>query len=161
MAGPVRFGCAATELVIPSATLAIPLRTAAPALASVLEEQIERLLALVQRPVTVTSKLYEVLLSELRSGAIPSVGRAARRLAMSPRTLQRHLAEEATTFERSLSDLRRDLAKELLRSNDRSVKEVASALGFSGARAFTRAFQRWTGEAPRAHRFEATKRHDG
>jgi AraC-like DNA-binding protein len=59
----------------------------------------------------------------LESGA--TIGAVARALHMSPRTLQRRLADEA-----------------------RSLTEIAFSLGFSDLATFSRAFKRWTGKPP-------------
>ena len=72
----------------------------------------------------------------------------SRRLHVSRATLTRKLAQERTTLSAVLDDVRRDLAVEYLRLGSLSVEEVARRLAFSDARAFRRAFQRWTGTSP-------------
>jgi len=76
----------------------------------------------------------------------------ARELGYSRQTLYRRLKAEGVTFEEVLDGLRRRLAVRLLREEGLSVKEVAWRLGFSDPAAFSRAFKRWTGAAPRAAR---------
>lgn len=74
----------------------------------------------------------------------------ARQLGMSRRTLQRKLAAEGSAFEKVLEECRRDRALELMR--EETISTVASAIGFSDAQTFARAFRRWTGASPAAHR---------
>lgn len=77
------------------------------------------------------------------------VGVAAR-LEVSPRTLQRELAEHASTFEVLRARVCYEKALERL-SEGASVSEVAAALGYGSRTAFSRAFQRWTGTSPMAY----------
>jgi AraC-like DNA-binding protein len=72
----------------------------------------------------------------------------ASRLAMTPRTLQRRLRDEGTTFRRMLDDYRRELASRYLTNALLTVDEVAYLLGFSESSAFHKAFKRWTSKAP-------------
>ena len=76
----------------------------------------------------------------------------ARELGYSRQTLYRRLKAEGVTFEEVLDGLRRRVALRLLCDEGLSVKEVAWRLGFSDPAAFSRAFKRWTGAAPRAAR---------
>ena len=73
-------------------------------------------------------------------------------LAMSVPTLRRRLEEEGTTFTELVDELRRDLAERYLRDSRRSISEIATLLGFSHAPAFHKAFRRWKGVTPSAHR---------
>ena len=92
----------------------------------------------------------------LPSGAV-RIERVAREMGYSRQTLYRRLKAEGTTFEALLDDLRRRLALRLVREPGLSVKEIAYRLGFSEPAAFSRAFKRWTGRAPRA----AARHHSG
>lgn len=85
-------------------------------------------------------------------GRVPALADTARRLALSPRTLQRRLAGEGTSHADLLSEVRRVRAEAYLRAGDVSISEVSWLLGFSEQSAFTRAFRRWTGQAPTALR---------
>jgi AraC-like DNA-binding protein len=79
---------------------------------------------------------------------LPSVEGVSRELALPKRTLQRRLADEGTSFEEILDDLRRNLAERYLGEQRVSVQEVAFLLGYSDLSAFHRAFQRWHGLSP-------------
>ena len=71
---------------------------------------------------------------------------------MSPRTLQRRLKTENTSYGEVVQQTRMQLAQQLLASPDISATEVGLACGFSDASAFTRAFKRWTGTTPSDYR---------
>jgi AraC-like DNA-binding protein len=76
----------------------------------------------------------------------------ARRLSITRRTLHRRLQAHGMTFEQLLDRLRFDLAQQLLQHSAASMTEIAMALNYANASAFTRAFRRWSGVAPSAWR---------
>lgn len=80
------------------------------------------------------------------------ISEVARKLGMGQRTLARRLASEGLTFSGVLQRLRCDLAKRHLTDDDLSISKIAWLLGYQDVSAFTNAFRRWTGRAPRAIR---------
>lgn len=76
---------------------------------------------------------------------------AAAEMACSPRTLQRQLSDEGTSFKQVLDETRRDLACLYLSKIRFSPKETSFMLGYSEFSAFHRAFRRWTGQSPAAY----------
>ena len=91
------------------------------------------------------------------TGQVPSLALVARRLGLSPRSLQRRLDEAGTSFAEILDTAREERAKVFLRAGDVSIAEVSWLLGFAEQSAFTRAFRRWTGRAPTEWRRERGK----
>lgn len=75
----------------------------------------------------------------------------AARLGVSQRTLARRLASERLTFLRILDDLRCDLAKRYLQERELPISEITWLLGYKEPSAFTHAFKRWTGSAPKRY----------
>jgi AraC-like DNA-binding protein len=73
----------------------------------------------------------------------PNVREMARALVIEPRTLQRRLREEGTTFRSVLDELRLRLAAEHSAAR-RTQADLSMMLGFAEASAFRRAFKRWT-----------------
>ena len=67
---------------------------------------------------------------------------------MSPRTLQRRLRAERTTFAAVLEGLRRQMAGSLLQDRTLAIYEVAFLLGYSEPSTFFRAFRRWNNTSP-------------
>jgi AraC-like DNA-binding protein len=78
----------------------------------------------------------------------PKLDEIAAQLHTSPRTLQRKLKEEGTTYHSILEQHQVALATELLKQPATRVKEVAFALGFSDLAVFSRAYKRKTGYSP-------------
>lgn len=125
-----------------------PLRSADSKLSSILEPsataEIDRL---DQTGVRVSDRARFELRSLLRAG-IPTLEDLSQRLAMAPRSLQRRLSEDGTSFRALLLETQGDLAQRLLGEPALSIAEVAVLLGFSETAAFHRSFQRTTGMTP-------------
>ena len=81
-------------------------------------------------------------------GAFPSLENAARELGMSGRTMRRKLAEEGTSYQYELDQVRQRLAREYFARGGRSITELSNLLGYADSSAFAKAFRRWTGLAP-------------
>jgi AraC-like DNA-binding protein len=77
-----------------------------------------------------------------------SLHHVARRLALSPRTLQRRLRDEGVSHRQVIARVRRDLALDLLAQRAVKLDDIAGRLGFCSAGSFHRAFKRWTGMTP-------------
>lgn len=72
----------------------------------------------------------------------------ARALNTSVRTLQRQLREAGLSYRELIEQARLGAATQELLTSERPVHEVAFLVGYADARAFRRAFLRWTGTAP-------------
>ena len=122
--------------------LSLPFQLADASAQKLAEEQCERELAALGFSGRLTAKVRELVLQ------VEGVDQAARQLSMSSRTLKRRLAAEGTSFSDVLDQERRTRALALLEDPNRSVKEIAAALGFADTAAFSHAFTRWTGQSP-------------
>lgn len=76
----------------------------------------------------------------------------ADKLAISKRTLQRKLTEEAETFQSVLMAMREELAKHYLQKSDMPLGEISYLLGFKEPNSFIRAFSSWKGISPSVYR---------
>jgi AraC-like DNA-binding protein len=90
---------------------------------------------------------------------MPSMATAARQLRVDPRTLNRHLAREQTSYRALITETREALAIELLATTGLTVAEVARRLGYSEVAAFSRAFRFWTGAPPSTYRRRVAQVH--
>lgn len=107
------------------------------ALLKVLEEQDD-----------LTGKVKMIIVDHIRDEDL-SAKQVAEALFMSPRTLQRKLAREGTTFRDLVDEVRCDLACDYLVRLGTSVTDTALLVGLSGPSAFVRSFKRWTGYSPK------------
>lgn len=87
------------------------------------------------------------LMETLASGQY-AMSDVAAKLAVSPRTLQRRLRQEGTSFQKELDSLREELARNYLSRSDYSSGQIAFLLGYEDPNSFFRAFRSWTGETP-------------
>ncbi|MEU6583358.1 AraC family transcriptional regulator ligand-binding domain-containing protein [Nocardia sp. NPDC046763] len=81
-----------------------------------------------------------------------SLDAAAHRLAVSTRTLQRHLTRHGTTWRIELETARRELAVALLSDATLPIQSIARRLGYRDHTTLARAFHRWTGQSPTTYR---------
>jgi AraC-like DNA-binding protein len=82
-------------------------------------------------------------------GRRPTLDRLCLQMGITRRTLQRRLfAQHGVRFSELLQEVLRQRAFTLLRSTDRTVTEIATALDYNDAAHFARAFERWTGTSP-------------
>ncbi len=79
---------------------------------------------------------------------IASLEKIAERLHMTPRTIQRKLAAEKTSYLELVENVRHNLAAEYLKTTGLTMEEIAVRLGYADAPSFSHAFKRWTGMAP-------------
>lgn len=98
-----------------------------------------------------TEKVKQVVLGNLQL-TFPPLEAIADALRMTPRTLQRKLSQEGTTY-RALTDaVKRELAEHLLANPDLTIADIAYKLGYFEPTSFQRAFRQWTGTTPLDYR---------
>ncbi|HLK40553.1 MAG TPA: AraC family transcriptional regulator [Polyangiaceae bacterium] len=153
---PVRFGWAANELAFPARWLEMPLATADANLAAVLDRHLADLFARMPSDRAFAHDVRRRLLRAFRPGAVglPAV---AKNLGVSERTLQRRLKEEGTSLQELTESVRYELSLVMLKSVELSLGEIAQRLGYASQAAFSRAFRRWRGMSPAAHRRAETR----
>jgi AraC-like DNA-binding protein len=153
----VRFRHANAGFTVTRDTWQMPNGAASRDLLRTLEEHAARLMASINAANVTSSQVAKLILEELEGGD-PSLPTVARRLAMSPRTLQRRLDDEGTTFAKVLDQTRRHVAEAYVADRGLALTEVAYLLGFSEPSAFTRACQRWFGQSPKQCRAQLAAR---
>ena len=148
----IEYGASMDEIVFPAAVKLMPIVSADPYLNRLLLKYCEE--ALAHRPAhgaTLRSSVEHAITPLLPHGKA-NAGEVARQLGMSHRTLARRLAAEGVTFSQIQTELKADLARRYLREGDLPVSQIAWLLGYREVSAFTHAFKRWTGTAPRQSR---------
>ncbi|GEP40430.1 HTH-type transcriptional regulator VirS [Nocardioides psychrotolerans] len=91
-------------------------------------------------------------IDQLLGTGAPEITAVARVLSLHPRTLQRRLADEGTSFAEILDAVRASAARRYLVTTDLPLSQVAGLIGLSEQSALTRASRRWWDQTPRAVR---------
>jgi AraC-like DNA-binding protein len=147
---PLEFGANENLLAFERGAFEQPLEGANPELARHNDEIVLKYLAHFERH-NITNRVHAAIV-ELLSLGEPTQEKIAETLHMSLRNLQRKLAAENTSYKEILNDTRHDLALSYMKNPQYTVSEITYLLGFSDTSSFTRAFRRWTGQAPTAYR---------
>jgi len=137
----VDFGAPADTITLHRQDLERPLATADPALAAIMLRAAAALPPPRFLDACAVPGLHAVIAAQLPGGR-PSLGEAARRLAISPRTLQRRLGESGTTWRAELDAVRREQADGLCHESA-GPDQRAVRLGFAESRSLRRAMSRW------------------
>ena len=145
----VRFDQEVAALVFPSRCLERRITGADPLLRAMLEERIQQLKGAQgsEFPDDIRRLLRVRLTSDRCSAdAISDL------LTMHRRTLSRRLKDSGTGYRHISNEIRFEIARQLLGDTEVPLGQIAAALDYSEASAFTRAFRRWSGETPTAWR---------
>lgn len=92
-------------------------------------------------------QVQQIFLQRMAFGE-PNREDIANALNISVRTLQRNLRSAGLSYRELTDQARMGAARQELQYSDRPMHEIAFLLGYSDARVFRRAFQRWTGSTP-------------
>lgn len=130
-----------------------PFLTENTAMWEVFEPSLQKRLSDLDEHANTTDRVRSALLEMLPAGMC-SIDEVAKRLAMSKRTLQRHLGDEGIRYQDLLNNVRQDLAKHYLINSNVSPGEISWLLGFQESNSFIRAFRSWTGKTPGAYRMD-------
>jgi AraC-like DNA-binding protein len=149
-AAPLRFSRPRAALWYLSAQLELPVIQADETLAGYLDRLAEQKLRELDAR-SWAGKVGRALWPEL-SGGPPPIRHTAAALSLSPRTLQRYLRSEGTSYRGVLEDLRRRMSTHLIHRGAIAASEVAFLLGYADPSAFHHAFRRWHRTTPRAYR---------
>jgi AraC-like DNA-binding protein len=76
----------------------------------------------------------------------------AEQFHLHPKTLQRRLADEGTTFAALVDQVRKDAADRYLRTTGISLSHLARELGYAEQSVLSRSCKRWFGSGPAAYR---------
>lgn len=115
------------------------------------EPELQQRLSLLETGASTHERVRSALLDMLPSGR-SGIQDVSDRLAMSKRSLQRHLADEALSYQDVLDDTRANLARHYLSRSTFSPGEISFLIGFQDANSFLRAFKAWTGMTPGEYR---------
>lgn len=151
---PIEFEAPFDEFEMPISLYENPMQSVNPAMSAFFVQHAEELLRQHDSEDTLRGRVRQEIAAQLPNGEL-SLGRVARRLAVSERSLRRYLTEENTSFSDLVAEVRYERARVLLDSPRLSLAEIAYLLGFSNVSAFSRAFKGWSGKAPGQYRSQS------
>ncbi len=143
----IRFDAAADVLVFARATLDTPFITHDEDFLAMILQGLDKALEAQAGEQSLLDHVEAILVRRIQ-GQRPSVEALARELGMSPRTLQRRLAEHGTSYQQQLDRVRHRTARRLLNDTGLEPGEIACFLGFEEVNSFSRAFHHWEGVTP-------------
>ena len=143
----VDFDQPVNTLTFRKADLNMPLRGSDPVLAGILRQYAATLGT--QAPLTWYRQFQALLADSLTD--VPTLDSMARRMVMSPRSLQRHLAEHGTSWRAELEQARRRQAEQSRSRSQPTMATLARQLGYSDARSASRALRRWAADDDGRH----------
>ncbi|MFD0522524.1 helix-turn-helix transcriptional regulator [Paractinoplanes durhamensis] len=113
--------------------------------------ELRRRLAELEASATTADRVRAALHVNLPAGD-SSINAVAGQLIVSPRTLQRQLQAEGTSYQEVLTGTRETLARRYLTDRSLTVAQIAYLLAYDDTNSFYRAFRSWTGVTPEAVR---------
>lgn len=146
---PVRFDCHQTALWLSADHMRVPVRRDKLALRKYLADAQTHIIFPERFDQPISAHVNQQLQRDGARATLPSIAAA---LHMSTATLQRRLAAEGTSFQKSKDELRGALAMSRLRTSNVSIDRLAQELGFASSSTFQRAFKNWTGTTPGLYR---------
>ncbi len=114
----------------------------------VLAQLQQHLLDMLDVNIPLEAQVRSLILEALPSGE-PDLARISELMGLHPRTLQRRLARRGVQFRQILLDVRIQNACWHLRNSTVDITRLSLMLGYQDVTAFTKAFRRVTGLAPR------------
>jgi len=143
---PVRYDAAESKIIFSLDDARVPLPAVNRDLATMNDQTLAEFARSLSES-TFAGRVRKAVMEQLSSGK-PTAAKVARALAIAPRTLQRKLQEEDTTFQVVLDSVRKELAIQYVQNGEHDLTEVAYLTGFSGGSSFARAYKAWTGRSP-------------
>ncbi|WP_245444693.1 AraC family transcriptional regulator [Microvirga sp. KLBC 81] len=148
---PVRFNQETAVILFPTSDLDRRIDGADPMVRALLEERIQQIKG--TQGSALSDDIRRLLRTRLTSKRC-SADDIAALLAMHRRTLSRRLQGSGMGYRAITNEIRFEIARQLLQDTEVPLGQIAAALGYSEASAFTRAFRRWSGQTPTAWRGE-------
>ncbi|ENX41875.1 AraC family transcriptional regulator [Acinetobacter sp. NIPH 2100] len=147
--GKVRFNRAATRLEFKKEILDLPLLHSDAIAERLAREECKSQLRKLLKQNSFNSTLQDLIYDEAMG--ISPLTEILKKVQMSERALQRKLESEGTNFRELVDKVRCEKAIQLLKNPNLSLENIASHLGYTNTKNFSRAFKRWTGTSPRRY----------
>jgi AraC-like DNA-binding protein len=141
----LNFNAERNGVLFPSSWMEQPVLSADPDLRRLLQKQVDQLESRYGDDFAeqVRRVLHSALLTQHATA-----DEVAALFSIHPRTLNRRLKAYGTGFQELVDQSRFEIAQQLLENSSLDVIQIAAALDYADASAFTRAFRRWSGTTP-------------
>jgi AraC-like DNA-binding protein len=150
---PVVMGAQHNVLVLRETDCALPFVTRNPELFEMLTPKLDQELREGRNTESFVDRV-RLAIQEKLTGKRPAMEDIADVLRLSPRTLQRRLQDDGSSYQRVLEEARRHLARHYLAHSQLDLNDAAFLLGYNDAASFVRAFRAWEGVPPARWRDE-------
>lgn len=144
---PLRFSESENVLCFDRSIWNLPVKSFHPQLFNHFYDLAQAALQELQVPKTMADQIRKTVFTHFQ-GYWPSMEQVAAQCRLHPRSMQRRLKEEGSSFQILIDDIRKEMAIDVLQKDGSSIRELAQMLGYSEASTFRRAFKRWTGMTP-------------
>ena len=140
------FSAGQASIYVPEEYLSLPGLFPNPTMLQIFARQCDDLLSDLRRTPSIDAQVRREIaaLPELHLSA----SEVAQKIGLSKRTMNRRLESAGTSFQEVVRDVKTQLASDYLQATNMSIENIASALGYSDASNFRRAFVGWTGVLP-------------
>jgi len=144
---PLYFSSKQTKFIVNTKVLEQPLLGALPEANRKIEMDARAQLLQLHQSQKVSRQIINYLEENLGQSTI-SIQDVADHLKMTPRTLQRRLRDEDTSYVLLREKVRFRFAQNYLKDDSMNMDSIAALLGFSESTNFYHAFKRWSGVSP-------------
>jgi AraC-like DNA-binding protein len=155
---PILFNQPANRLILDPKDLLKPAASRGEGMAPHLERHLQDLMRTEDPTFDSCACQVSNIISKRLGRADLEVHSIAQEIGLSPRTLQRRLAEEGTSLRDLVRRHRSHIVDRLLKDRKTKITVIAHDVGYSDATTFSRAFKSWSGETPRDHRVARARR---
>jgi AraC-like DNA-binding protein len=152
---PIRTGQPCAALHVSQQTLAAPVRAARAGLLKIATDYVERHYP---QPAAEVAPRVHLALTHSLANRFMDKATIAQMLAMHPRTLQRRLEREGTSFDQIRDAVRREATLRYLQSTPFPIARVAALVGYTEQSTFTRFCRDKIGKTPARIRADGARR---
>lgn len=138
--GTVTFGTKRNALTFKTIDLQTAVTSYDQSLFALFDTLVREKLSALKHKTSLTDIVRKILTEDFKGQIVPAEV-VASKIAMSVRTFQRKLNEEGSSYREVSTELRKSMARKLLKQRDASVTEVAKMLGYSEASALRKAMK--------------------
>jgi AraC-like DNA-binding protein len=146
---PIFFGQNVNRILIRNTDLARAGHSSDRSMVPFMERHLRDLAKESREPESFANQVTHLIARRIGSGPLTLTVIAAE-LGLPPRSFQRRLAEERTSFRSLVRDQRRSMAEALMKTT--TVTAVAHTVGYAETAVLSRAFKLWTGTSPKDFR---------